>query len=141
MWFSLHSIPVYWPDLFIDSFIVEYLDCIADRFLYSGIIGHYMEMDQAPSRHMDRRAFLTEREREVIRGEADDVEDLPGYQSKVRSRLRNRLGRLKGDLEVLHEHEPEIAEELHEAVCGDPESRLSKLEAEVASLRDEIDDQ
>ncbi|MCF2165418.1 hypothetical protein [Halobacterium salinarum] len=88
--------------------------------------------------HMDRRALLTEREREVLSGDADDVEDLAQYQSKVRTRLKGRLDRLEEDIELLDDHEPEIAADLHERVCGEEDTRLAKLEREVAELRDRI---
>lgn len=92
-----------------------------------------------PGEHMDGRALLTQREREVLLGEADDVENLARYQSKVRTRVDKRIDELEEDLDVLEEAAPEIAEKLRQRVCGDHESRLNRLEEEVAELREELD--
>lgn len=61
---------------------------------------------------MVSRALLTEKEREVLRGEAGT----DAYRSTVRSRVRNRLDELEIDLEVLAAHEPELYERLDELV-------------------------
>lgn len=87
---------------------------------------------------MDERALLTEREREVLLGDADDVENLARYQSKVRTRLRARIEALEEDLNIIEDTEPEIADELHQQVCGDHESRLNQLEREMADLREQF---
>jgi dynactin complex subunit len=92
-----------------------------------------------PDAHMDRRALLTEREREVLRGDAEDVENLSQYQSKIRSRLKRRAERLEEDMGILREHETEIADDIHERICGDHESRLAQLEREVAGLREQVE--
>jgi len=63
----------------------------------------------------DRRALLTDREREIVAGEAD-VSD--SYRYQTISRVRARLDRLAGDLEALEAH-GDLAEELRDAVCGD----------------------
>lgn len=62
----------------------------------------------------DRRALLTEREREIVSGEADDVSDSYRYQTV--SRIRQRLHRLEGDLEAMEKH-GELADELRNQVC------------------------
>jgi tRNA(Phe) wybutosine-synthesizing methylase Tyw3 len=62
----------------------------------------------------DRRALLTEREREIVSGEADDVTDEYRYQTV--SRIRSRLQRLEDDIEALEKHGG-LAEELREIVC------------------------
>lgn len=62
----------------------------------------------------DRRALLTEREREIISGRADDVSDEYRYQTI--SRIRARMQRLEGDIQALEEH-GELAKELREIVC------------------------
>lgn len=62
----------------------------------------------------DRRALLTDREREIISGEADDVSD--DYRYQTISRIRARLERLDGDLEALEAH-GDLADELREIVC------------------------
>lgn len=98
-----------------------------------------MGIRSEPDGHMDRRALLTEREREVLRGEADDVENLSQYQSKIRSRLKRRSERLEEDMGILREVEPEIADDIHQRICGDHESRLAQLEREVAELREKLD--
>jgi hypothetical protein len=62
----------------------------------------------------DRRALLTEREREIVAGEAD-VSDAYRYQTI--SRVRSRFGRLDDDLAALEAH-GELADELRAKVCG-----------------------
>ena len=66
----------------------------------------------------DRRALLTEREREIISGAADDVTDEYRYQTV--SRVRSRLQRLNDDIEALEAHDT-LADELRDIVCGDDE--------------------
>ncbi|WP_251341971.1 hypothetical protein [Haloplanus halophilus] len=63
----------------------------------------------------DRRALLTDREREIVAGEAD-VSD--SYRYQTISRVRARFKRLDGDLEALEKH-GELADELREVVCDD----------------------
>ena len=63
----------------------------------------------------DRRALLTDREREIVAGEAD-VSDSYRYQTV--SRVRKRFERLEGDLEALEKH-GELAEELRTTICGE----------------------
>lgn len=108
-------------------------------FLYAGIIGQYMGIQPEPQSQMDRRALLTDREREVLRGDADDVQDLDQYQSKIRSRLKRRAARLEADMTLLQDVAPAIADDLHERICADHEVRLAKLEARVAELEQEDD--
>lgn len=61
------------------------------------------------------RALLTEREREIVRGEAD-VSD--NYEYKVRSIIRNRVRKKLGeDIETLEEHFPEVYEMVIEEIC------------------------
>jgi len=60
------------------------------------------------------RALLTDREREIISGEAD-VSD--NYEYKVRSIVRNRIRKHLGDdVAFLEEHFPEAHELIVEAV-------------------------
>jgi hypothetical protein len=61
----------------------------------------------------DRRALLTDREREIVAGEAD-VSD--SYRYQTISRVRTRLDRLAGDIDALEAH-GELADELREQVC------------------------
>lgn len=63
----------------------------------------------------DRRALLTEREREILRQEADVTEK---YYGVVVSRARNKIERLETDIEAL-EHHDTLADELRAVVCGD----------------------
>lgn len=62
----------------------------------------------------DRRALLTEREREIVSGEAEDITD--DYRYQTVSRIRGRLQRLQDDIEALEKH-GELAKELREIVC------------------------
>jgi len=63
------------------------------------------------------RALLTDREREIISGEAD-VSD--NYEYKVRSIVRNRIRKHLGDdVEFLAEHFEEVHDLVVEEVCED----------------------
>lgn len=66
------------------------------------------------------RALLTEREREIISGDADVTDN---YRYKVQSIVRNRVRKhLSDDVEFLEEHFPEVYEMVVEDVCqGDPD--------------------
>jgi hypothetical protein len=64
----------------------------------------------------DRRALLTEREREIVSGRADDVSDEYRYQTI--SRVRARMQELEADIEALEAHGG-LADELRELVCED----------------------
>lgn len=64
----------------------------------------------------DRRALLTEREREIVSGEADDITDEYRYQTV--SRIRSRLQRVEADLDALDSH-GELGDELRAIVCED----------------------
>jgi len=67
-----------------------------------------------PESSVTRRAFLTDREREIISGAADDVSD--DYRYQTISRVRARMQRLHGDMEALEAHDT-LADELREIVC------------------------
>ena len=63
------------------------------------------------------RALLTEREKEILSGEAE-VSD--NYEYKVKSIVRNRIRKNIGeDVEVLADHLPEVYELLQSEVCED----------------------
>ncbi|WP_396614103.1 hypothetical protein ACH9L7_20200 (plasmid) [Haloferax sp. S1W] len=63
------------------------------------------------------RALMTEREREILSGEAD-VKD--NYRYKVESQVRNRISkRMQDDVEILRERYPEMMEQLQDIVCED----------------------
>lgn len=66
----------------------------------------------------DRRALLTDREREIITNEAD-VSD--SYRYQTISRVRSRFDRLEGDLEAFRGH-GDLLTELREIVCEDVEA-------------------
>ena len=61
----------------------------------------------------DRRALLTDREREIISGDAD-VSD--SYRYQTISRIRARFDRLAGDLQALESHGA-LADELRDEIC------------------------
>ncbi len=61
----------------------------------------------------DRRALMTEREREMIAG--IDTSDAKRYQTA--SYLRQRLEELERDMEWLAEHHPELSREVQDVVC------------------------
>lgn len=66
------------------------------------------------------RALLTDREREIISGEADVTDN---YRYKVESTVRNRVKkRLGDDVEFLEEHFPQVHELVVEAVCKEDDS-------------------
>lgn len=64
---------------------------------------------------VSRRALLTEREREIVAGEADVTDE---YRYQTISRIRSRLENLDDDLEAMEKH-GQLAEELRERVCED----------------------
>jgi len=68
-----------------------------------------------PSGMADRRALLTDREREIIAGEADVSDE---YRYQTISRIRSRFKRLDDDLDALEKH-GNLADELREAICED----------------------
>jgi len=59
------------------------------------------------------RALLTDREREIISGEAD-VSD--SYRYRVVSRVREKIERLEEDAVILRDHHPELFDELDETL-------------------------
>lgn len=66
------------------------------------------------------RALLTDREREILAGDAD-VSDNYRYkvQSTVRRRIRKHLG---DDVDFLEEHFPEVHDLVIQRVCKDTET-------------------
>lgn len=79
------------------------------------------------------RAIMTDTERERIAG-LEDVEEIKRYQaiSRVRRRIQEEL---TFDVEILEEHEPELYQELVDAVCPD----RSDERGESAARRDQGD--
>lgn len=62
---------------------------------------------------MTHRALLTEREREILRGEATVSQN---YAHQVRYRVREKIARLGTDVELLVAHQPDLAEELRSTI-------------------------
>ena len=60
------------------------------------------------------RGLLTEREREIIKAEAD-VSD--NYRYRVVSRVRTKIENVRADVEILSENREDLLEDLQEAVC------------------------
>ena len=66
------------------------------------------------------RGLLTEREREILSGDAD-VSD--NYRYRVVSRIRTKLETLEKDVAVLEENHPDLYSELLEIVCENNDSK------------------
>lgn len=64
----------------------------------------------------ERRSILTEREKEVLAGDAD-VSDK--YYYVVVTRVRNKIEGLNDDLEFLDDHHEDLGRELREVVCDE----------------------
>ena len=60
------------------------------------------------------RGLLTEREREIIKGEAD-VSD--NYRYRVVSRVRSKIENVDEDVRLLAKYREDLLEELREVVC------------------------
>ena len=60
------------------------------------------------------RALLTDRERAISSGHADDVND--DYRYQTVSRVRRRFMRLKADMRALDNH-GDLADEVREVIC------------------------
>ena len=60
------------------------------------------------------RGLLTDREREIIKGEADVSEN---YRYRVVSRVRTKIENVSHDVEILAENREDLLEELEEVVC------------------------
>jgi hypothetical protein len=60
------------------------------------------------------RGLLTEREREIIEGDAD-VSD--NYRYRVVSRIRTKIENVDEDVKILAENREDLLEELREVVC------------------------
>jgi len=61
------------------------------------------------------RALLTEREREILKGEADVSEK---YYYRVVTRVRKKIQKLDQDLQIMEENHEKLANELQEIVCN-----------------------
>lgn len=76
-------------------------------------------MPQKASETDEPRALLTDREREIVSGEADDVSD--SYRYQTISRVRRRFRRLEADMSALDAH-GKLGAEVRAAVCSEPEA-------------------
>ena len=61
----------------------------------------------------DYRAILTEREQEILTGDADVSES---YYYRVVTRVRKKIERIERDLQILDEHHDTLGDELRDAV-------------------------
>ena len=57
------------------------------------------------------RGLLTDREREILRQEAEVSRN---YVYQIRSRVRDKIEALSTDVEILKRHQPDLYEELNE---------------------------
>lgn len=64
----------------------------------------------------DYRAILTDREKEILRGDAD-VSD--SYYYRVITRVRDKIQAIEDDLQLLDEHHDTLGDELRDIVCND----------------------
>jgi len=64
------------------------------------------------------RALLTDREREILLGNADVTEK---YYHVVVTRVRNRIDRLGKELDAINSHDT-LGDELREVVCEEGDS-------------------
>ena len=64
------------------------------------------------------RGLLTEREREILRGDAD-VSD--NYRYRVVSRIRTKIENIDKDADILAENRDDLLEELREVICENDE--------------------
>lgn len=100
------------------------------------------------------RGLLTDRDREILLEEADDLENPSKRKNEVRHWIRKRAQRLHSDIETLERaNEEDILREIHDSVFGttstsleseitDLERRLIRLEhecEEVSDLRSDLD--
>ena len=89
----------------------------------------YQKADNVTSKQSimaDRRALLTDREREIVANEADVSDE---YRYQTISRVRSRFEKLEGDLAALEAH-GDLADELRTKVCDDKTEMLDADEVE-----------
>jgi len=68
------------------------------------------------------RGLLTEREREILSGDAD-VSD--NYRYRVVSRIRTKIENVDEDIEILADNRQDLLEELQHVVCEPQKSDSS----------------
>lgn len=81
----------------------------------------------------DRRALLTDREREILETDGADVSEK--YYGVVVTRVRNKIGQLENDLPALERHDT-LGEELRDVVCAGDESAAQAPRERSASQAD-----
>lgn len=64
------------------------------------------------------RGLLTDRERDILSGEADVSAN---YVYQIRHRVRRKIDRLEDDVEILETHHPDLAASLRDVVLQDGE--------------------
>ena len=82
----------------------------------------------------ERRALLTDREREIVAGDAAVADS---YRYQTISRVRARFGRLEEDLDALEKH-GDLADELRDIICR-AEDGQERRETPVEEPPDETD--
>lgn len=88
------------------------------------------------------RTLISDREAEVLRGDADDELANPAdYRSKVRRRVKARIDRLGNEVGDLRALLPELASDAEAHVCQDASARVSELEARVEELETKLEAQ
>ena len=75
-----------------------------------------MATTEQPPMADDYRAILTDREKEILRGEADVSEK---YYYRVISRVRDKVEAVEDDLAILDEHHDTLGDELRDIVCDE----------------------
>jgi len=84
------------------------------------------------------RALLTDGEKKAVRGDEGINE---GSRSTQLSRVRRKIEKMNEDAQLLREHQPEMYDDLREAVVGQEiEERLANLENEIEDLREQVED-
>lgn len=89
-----------------------------------------------------KRGLLTERDREILLEEADDVDDLSKRKNEIRYEVRQRRDNLIRDFQVLQEAgEDEILESILVALSdvglSEIRQQLNQIEAELDSLEED----
>ena len=74
-----------------------------------------MAAAEPPDMAEDRRALLTDREREILLNDGEDVSEK--YYGVVVTRVRKKIELVEEDLEALETHDS-LADEFREVVCG-----------------------
>ncbi|WP_197075890.1 hypothetical protein [Halostagnicola sp. A56] len=83
------------------------------------------------------RALMTEREREIIAGDADVTSN---YRYKVQSLVRNRVRKqFSDDIDVLREDFTEVYEMVTDDACGALSEDVRNLETRLADVQAELD--